>query len=167
MLFEITYVNKDGGGRIGYVNAKTAFEAKSKALKNVKVLKVENVNALSPANKTFARGAMLDSALTLDEIQKKYCIDAYNLGMETKEFDPKAPLKVLSVTTRKEPDGISGSVTFTKGKKKTSERFMVYKSGNWDMKPGGFGVTGLTAGDKEALMNAVRKKLATMGIKAK
>lgn len=106
--------------------------------------------------------------MDLQNFKTKYCIDAYNLGMETKEFDPKAQLKVLSVTTKKEPDGISGRVTFTKGKKKTSERFMVYKSGNWDVTPGGgFGITGLTAGDRQALMNAVRNKLSTMGIKAK
>lgn len=109
-----------------------------------------------------------DSADGVERIRAKYSTDAYNLGMETKEFDPKAQLKVLSVTTKKEPDGISGRVTFTKGKKKTSERFMVYKSGNWDVTPGGgFGITGLTAGDKQALMNAVRNKLSTMGIKAR
>lgn len=109
-----------------------------------------------------------DSADGVEQIRAKYQSDAYNLGMETKEFDPKAPLKVISVTTKKEPDGISGRVTFTKGKKKTSERFMVYKSGNWDVTPGGgFGITGLTAGDKQTLMNAVRNKLSTMGIKAK
>lgn len=109
-----------------------------------------------------------DSADGVERIRAKYSTDAYNLGMETKEFDPKAQLKVLSVTTKKEPDGISGRVIFTKGKKKTSERFMVYKSGNWDVTPGGgFGITGLTAGDKQALMNAVRNKLSTMGIKAK
>lgn len=109
-----------------------------------------------------------DEADYIELIRAKYSSDAYNLGMETKEFDPKAPLKVISVTTKKEPDGISGRVTFTKGQKKTSERFMVYKSGNWDVTPGGgFGITGLTAGDKQALMNAVRNKLSTMGIKAK
>lgn len=110
----------------------------------------------------------VDEADRVERIRSKYSSDAYNLGMETKEFDPKAPLKVISVTTKKEPDGISGRVTFTKGQKKTSERFMVYKSGNWDVTPGGgFGITGLTAGDKQALMNAVRNKLSTMGIKAK
>lgn len=105
--------------------------------------------------------------MRVDEIKTKYCIDAYNLGISKTEIDPKAPLKVLSVTTKKEPDGISGSVSFTKGNKKVSERFMVYNSGNWDKKPFGSSAYGYSASDREALMNAVRNKLSTMGIKAK
>ena len=139
-------------------------------------LLVEKGKMKQPGNKFDKLGSgknplkvdSVDNADCVDRIRSKYSTDAYNLGMETKEFDPKAPLKVISVTTKKEPDGISGRVTFTKGQKKTSERFMVYKSGNWDVTPGGgFGITGITAGDKQALMNAVRNKLSTMGIKAK
>lgn len=105
--------------------------------------------------------------MDLQNFKTKYCIDAYDLGISKKEIDPKAPLKVLSVTTKKEPDGISGSVSFTKGNKKVSERFMVYNSGNWDKKPFGSSAYGYSASDREALMNAVRNKLSTMGIKAK
>ena len=105
--------------------------------------------------------------MNLNDIKTKYCMDAYDLGISKKEIDPKAPLKVLSVTTKKEPDGISGSVSFTKGNKKVSERFMVYNSGNWDKKPFGSSAYEYSASDREALMNAVRNKLSTMGIKAK
>ena len=44
---------------------------------------------------------------------------------------------------------------------------MVYNSGNWDKKPCGSSAYGYSASDREALMNAVRNKLSTMGIKAK
>lgn len=54
-----------------------------------------------------------------------------------------------------------------KGNEKVSERFMVYNSGNWDKKPFGSSAYGYSASDREALMNAVRNKLSTMGIKAK
>lgn len=108
-----------------------------------------------------------DEADCVELIRVKYSTDAYDLGISKKEIDPKAPLKVLSVTTKKEPDGISGRVSFTKGNKKVSERFMVYNSGNWDKKPFGSSAYGYSASDREALMNAVRNKLSTMGIKAK
>lgn len=108
-----------------------------------------------------------DEADYIELIRAKYSVDAYNLGISKTEIDPKAPLKVLSVTAKKEPDGISGSVSFTKGNKKVSERFMVYNSGNWDKKPFGSSAYGYSASDRETLMNAVRNKLSTMGIKAK
>ena len=108
-----------------------------------------------------------DEADCVELIRAKYSTDAYDLGISKKEIDPKAPLKVLSVTAKKEPDGISGSVSFTKGNKKVSERFMVYNSGNWDKKPFGSSAYGYSASDRETLMNAVRNKLSTMGIKAK
>lgn len=98
-------------------------------------------------------------------IKFKYAMDGYDLGIHKKDFDPKAPLKIISVTTKKEPDGISGSVRFTKGKTSFSEPFMVYKSGNWDRKP----IDGYSfpPTDREALLNAVRKKLMALNIKAK
>ncbi len=100
-----------------------------------------------------------------EELMKKYAMDGYDLGIYKKDFDPKAPLKIISVTTKKEPDGISGFVRFTKGKTRFSEPFMVYKSGNWDRKP----INGYSFGpaDNEALLNAVRKKLAALNIKVK
>ena len=100
-----------------------------------------------------------------EQLLKKYAMDGYDLGIYRKEFDPKAPLKILSVTTRKEPDGISGFVRFTKGKTKFNEPFMVYKSGNWDRTP--IDSYSFPPADREALLNAVRKKLASLNIKAK
>lgn len=105
--------------------------------------------------------------MDVKKIYSKYCMDAYDLGISKTEIDQKAPLKILSVTTRKERDGISGSVSFKKGNKKVSERFMVYTSGNWDQVPFGHSAYGYSASDKEALMKAVRNKLSTLGIKAK
>lgn len=100
-----------------------------------------------------------------EELMKKYAMDGYDLGIHKKDFDPKAPLKIISVTTKKEPDGISGFVRFTKGKTSFSEPFMVYKSGNWDRKPSNGYAFG--PADNEALLNAVRKKLAALNIKVK
>lgn len=105
--------------------------------------------------------------MEVKKIYSKYCMDAYDLGISKTEIDPKAPLKVLSITTKKERDGISGRVSFTKGNKKLSESFMVYTSGNWDQKPFGYSAYGYSASDREALMKAVRNKLSTLGIKAK
>ena len=100
-----------------------------------------------------------------EQLLKKYAMDGYDLGIHMKDFDPKAPLKIISVTTKKEPDGISGQVRFTKGKTKFSEPFMVYSSGNWDRKP----IDGYSfpPADREALLNAVRKKLAALKINVK
>ena len=100
-----------------------------------------------------------------EQLLKKYAMDAYDLGIHKKDFDPKAPLKILSVTTKKEPDGISGYVRFTNGKTSFSEPFMVYKSGNWDRKP--IDSYSFPPADREALLNAVRKKLASLNIRAK
>ena len=93
--------------------------------------------------------------------------DKYDLGLNVNKNVPNAPVKVLTVTTKKEQDGVSGTVKFSKGGKNYAERFMVYSSGNWDVKPISNPGMNYSAGDREALMNAVRNKLSALGIKAK
>lgn len=93
--------------------------------------------------------------------------DKYDLGLNVNKNVPNAPIKVLTVTTKKEQDGVSGTVKFSKGGKNYAERFMVYSSGNWDVKPISNPGMNYSSGDREALMNAVRNKLSALGIKAK
>lgn len=116
----------------------------------------------------------------VQKIQQKYSVnvseaavdsvsvnDKYDLGLNVNKNVPNAPVKVLTVTTKKEQDGVSGTVKFSKGGKNYAERFMVYSSGNWDIKPISNPGMNYSASDREALMNAVRNKLSALGIKAK